>query len=149
MNLAERKKKLRQTGYWCSLEISGIGFVAVFFVLLVVTMYAPLMSTGGKPVDLANTLHPTDMQGALREDAMELSVQRDGTIYFGLDRVTQDEIAGRISEMLGAGSERKVYVRADKRVKFGAVVQVIDAVRESGVERIAFITEVPSPRITQ
>ena len=144
MNLATRKKRLRQTGYWCSLEISGAGFVVVFFTLLVVMMVEPVICIPSRlAVDLAKTPHAGKLTGLLREDALVVAVMRDGTYYVGGNKVVPDQIALRLAQSITAGSERKVYIKADARSKYGAVTAAIDAVHEVGIEQIGLVTSRP------
>lgn len=147
MNLAERKRKFRQTGYWCSLEISEIGFVSVFLYLLVLVMISagPMIipPMGGVSVELPQTPHAVKMPGVLREDAIVIAIMRDGTIYCGADKVTSDQVAEWIRYQAQLASERKVYIKADLRTKYGNVNEILDAIRGSGIEHIAFITKRP------
>lgn len=81
------------------------------------------------------------MQGALREDALVVGVQRDGQIFLGSERVLIQRLPGELRERLSRGAENKVYIRADARGKYGEVLQVLNAVRSAGIENIGFIVE--------
>lgn len=142
MNLAERRKKLRQGGLWCSLEISEIGFVAIFFTLLVMMMvHTPVCTFGGRSVDLPKSSCAKPMPSARREDAQMIAVMRDGTLYFGTDKITGDQISDRLKDGIQKGAERKVYIKADARAKYASVVEVIDAVGDAGITQIGFLME--------
>ena len=144
MDLATRKKRLRQTGYWCSLDISGAGFVVVFFTLLVMMMVEPAIFIPSRlGVDLAKTPHAVKMPGMLREDALVIAVMRDGTYYVNSDKISPDQIAFRLKKCIGSGSERKVYIKADARTKYGNVEAAIDAVHDVGIEQIGLVTSRP------
>jgi biopolymer transport protein ExbD len=92
-------------------------------------------------VDLVKTDNSFPVPGAIRADAMIISVQRDGSVFFNGDKIYPYKIPSRIRERLKAGSERRVYIAADARCKYGAVVEVIDSIREAGVEPLTFIVE--------
>jgi biopolymer transport protein TolR len=81
------------------------------------------------------------MPGALREDVMLVSVTRDGQIYFGSDRIVGSaELSAKIQDRLkDHGVERKVYINADMRARWGSMKLVLDAVRSSGIIRVAFL----------
>jgi biopolymer transport protein ExbD len=143
MNLAERKKKLRQSGLWCSLEISEIGYVAVFFVLLMLMMANQPIICGRSSVDLAPTPHAVKMPGAAREDVLQVAIMRDGSIFFRSDKIVFDDLSLQLQEGLKNGAEHKVYISADRRAKYGKVLEVVDAVRNAGIEQIGFITQRP------
>jgi Biopolymer transport protein ExbD/TolR len=46
-----------------------------------------------------------------------------------------------IREYLSSGSEKRVYVKADGRVHYGTVVEVLDGVRSAGIEQVGFLVE--------
>jgi biopolymer transport protein TolR len=80
------------------------------------------------------------MPGALREDVMLVSVTRDGQIYFGSDQIDSADLSGKIKNRLkDRGVERKVYINADLRARWGGVKQVLDVVRSAGILRVAFL----------
>jgi len=80
------------------------------------------------------------MPGALREDALMVAVTRDGVVYFGADRVEADALGGKLEERLkNRDIERKVYVLADMRARWGSVRRVLDGVHSAGVLRVAFL----------
>jgi len=121
----------------------------VAFVLLLMFMTVPTVHSGVS-TDLPYVSHPVSMPGALREDAMLITVLRDGQVYFGNDRVRSDDLAQKIqSRLQDRDVERKVYVKADMRVHWGTVKSVLDGVRSAGIIRVAFIVyERRSPVVT-
>lgn len=143
MNLAERKRKLPQGGYWCSLDVSDAGFVALFLVLVflaVVTLlgpgYQPVV-----PVDLAYTPHAVELTDALREDSLHIVVRRDGTLFLGRDKLLIKQLTVKLKDRVSMGTQRIVYISADQRTKYGNVVAVVNAVHAAGIDRIGFLTE--------
>jgi biopolymer transport protein ExbD/biopolymer transport protein TolR len=82
------------------------------------------------------------MPGANREDAMIVNITRDGKLYFGSEQVTTATLRERMADHLKDHSvERKVYIKADMRARWGAVKQVVDSVRMVGLMRIAFLVD--------
>lgn len=79
------------------------------------------------------------MPGANREDALTVVILRDGSIYSGKGRTKPGDLPEQIREGVGRGAEKKIYIRADARVRYRTVLEVLDAVRSAGVERIAFL----------
>jgi biopolymer transport protein ExbD len=71
--------------------------------------------------------------GANRDDAMIVTVTRDGRVYFRTDEISSSQLPARIRECLNSGSERRIYLRADARVRHGYVKPVLEAVQSSGV----------------
>lgn len=147
MNLAERKRRFRQTEYWCSLELSGLGGIVfcgvlLVFFLLMMQLATPRSFHERVSIDYARAAHATKMAKALREDAIIVAVMRDGTICLRDEKlISSSQLPARIDEMLHSGSERTVYIKADTRTRYGNVNEVIDAAQISGLERIVFLTE--------
>ena len=129
-----------------SLKLFGTIDTTVFTVVLVVVVLVLFVTlnvpTGhhGMSVDIPAVWHPVAMRGALREDAMLVTVTRDGRIWFGRDQVAFGSLAGKIQDRLkDRGIERKVYVKVDLRARYGAVKEVLDSVRAAGILRVAFM----------
>ena len=95
----------------------------------------------GSTIGLARVPHARSIPKALREDAIIVFVLRNGDIFFRQDRVAPEQLSGLILKQLSRGSERKVYIRADGRVRYIFVKEVVDAVRATGVEDVAFFAE--------
>jgi biopolymer transport protein ExbD/biopolymer transport protein TolR len=95
----------------------------------------------GISVDMAQVNNPTPMQDADKEDALLVSVMRDGTVYFGSDKIVVDSLTGKVKDRLASKTNKMVYVKADARAHFGNVVQVVDAVRAAGVDDLGLLTE--------
>jgi len=113
----------------------------VVFVLLLVFMTIPTGSYGVS-AGLPKVLHPVAMPGANREDAMKISILRDGHVYFGADRVAPANLPGKISDRLkDRDVERKVYITADARARWGTVKLVLQAVHDAGILRVAFLVD--------
>jgi len=93
------------------------------------------------PVDLTESRHASSMPGALKEDAIRIKVARDGQIYFSDLRVSRDKLPDLIQEALTKGAEKKVYILADARARYGKVMEVLSEVRVAEVEKVCFLTE--------
>jgi biopolymer transport protein ExbD len=90
------------------------------------------------------------MTDADEADAMVVAITRDQRIYFGIDQVTTIQLAPKIREHIARGADRKVYVKADLRVRYGTVREVLDSVRSAGAKRIGILTDQRSvPRFVQ
>ena len=98
------------------------------------------------PVDLVKATRPISLPHALGEDALIVSVTRDGSIFFGNDWTPQEFLPQKIRESLARGAERRIYVNADKRANYRDVKKAIDAIHATGVGDISFLanSSVPS-----
>jgi biopolymer transport protein TolR len=97
----------------------------------------------GISVDMAKVNNPTPMQDADKEDALLISIMKNGDVFFGADKVTGgvDSLTGKVRDRLTNRTNKEVYLKADARVHFGNVVQVVDAVRAAGVDDLGLLTE--------
>jgi biopolymer transport protein ExbD len=84
------------------------------------------------------------MGNAYREDALLVSVTRDGKIYLGITYVDPHTLTDEIRKRLTEGAERKVYIKADARARYRVVAEVIDSAQRAGLEEIGLITQ-PQP----
>jgi biopolymer transport protein TolR len=131
----------RNVGANVNSDINVTPMVDVMLVLLIIFMVITPMLQKGISVDMAKVNNPTPMQDADKEDALLVSVMRDGTVYFGADKVTADSLGGKVKDRLTNRTNKMVYVKADARAHYGAVVQVVDAVRSAGVDDLGLLTE--------
>jgi biopolymer transport protein ExbD len=87
-------------------------------------------------------LYPIAMPGAMRDDVMQVSITRDGKVFFGSDQIVPDYMAEKIQARLrDLDVERKVYIRAGARTRYGTVKTVLDGVRSAGIIRVAFLVD--------
>lgn len=83
------------------------------------------------------------MPGANREDAMEITLTRDGRVFFGNHQVRVEELAGEIGERVKNGAEKRIYMAADARAKYGDVKAVLDEIGRAGFEKVSFLAHEP------
>lgn len=114
----------------------------VVFVLLLAFMVSPTPFHGGTAVNVPNVWHPVFIPGAAREDAMKVSITRDGKVYFGAEQVIVANISANIKNCLKDPEvEHKVYILADSRARWGTVRLVLQGVHDAGIVRIAFLAD--------
>jgi biopolymer transport protein TolR len=95
----------------------------------------------GISVDMAKVNNPEQMPDADKEDALLVSVTRDGKVYFGSEQTTIDNLTNKVKDRLANKMDKRVYVKADMRARFGSVVQVVDSVRSAGVDDLGLLTD--------
>ena len=122
-------------------DINVTPMADVMLVLLIIFMVVTPMLQKGKDVELAKTKNPVDMKEADRDDAVILAVTRDGKFWLGTDQVQIDNISTKVNDLLVNRLEKKIFVKSDLRAKYGDVVQVVDSIRNAGVDQIGLLTE--------
>jgi biopolymer transport protein TolR len=132
----------RDEGSKVNSNINVTPMVDVMLVLLIIFMVVTPMLQKGISVDMAKVNNPTPMEDADKEDALLVSITRDGKVYFGSDQISVDSLTTKVKDRLATNATNKqVYVKADMRARFGSVVQVVDAVRAAGVDDLGLLTE--------
>jgi biopolymer transport protein ExbD/biopolymer transport protein TolR len=125
-------------------DINVTPMVDVMLVLLIIFMVITPMLTKGAQVNLVKTRNPIKMQDADKEDAVLISVTRDGKIWLspGNSMIGLDKLASKVKDLQTARSgDKTVYIRADARARYGSVEDVIDQLRTDGVDQLGLITE--------
>jgi biopolymer transport protein ExbD/biopolymer transport protein TolR len=110
-------------------------------VLLIIFMVITPMLQKGVTVDLAKVNNPQQMPDADKEDALVVAIMRNGDIFFGNDRIASDQLTNKIKDRIANRVNKTVYVRADARAKYKAVVEVVDNVRAAGVDELGLLTD--------
>jgi biopolymer transport protein ExbD/biopolymer transport protein TolR len=132
----------RNEGAKISSDINVTPMVDVMLVLLIIFMVVTPMLQKGISVDMAKVNNPEQMPDADKEDALLVSITRDGKVYFGTDQVQDiDNLTTKVKDRLANKQDKRVYVKADMRTRFGAVVKVVDSVRAAGVDDLGLLTD--------
>jgi biopolymer transport protein TolR len=131
----------RNEGAKVNSDINVTPMVDVMLVLLIIFMVITPMLQKGISVDLAKVNNPEQMPDADKEDALIVAVMRDGKVFFGNDQTPADQLTGKIKDRIANRTDKRVYVRADARARFGSVVEVVDNVRAAGVDQLGLLTD--------
>jgi biopolymer transport protein TolR len=106
--------------------------------LLIIFMVAAPLLTAGVPLDL-----PQSQANALNSDKEPLTVSVDGKgeIYLQETKVALDEVVAKLTSIAQQGYEERVFVRGDKTVNYGQVMQVMGRISGAGFKKVALVTE--------
>jgi biopolymer transport protein TolR len=123
-------------------EINVTPFVDVMLVLLIVFMVTAPLLTVGVPVDL-----PKTKAQALSQDREPLSVtvRRDGSIFLQNTRVSEDDLVPRLTAIAANGYDQRIFVRGDRSVDYGRVMQVMALISAAGFTHIGLVTDIAKP----
>lgn len=136
---------VRNEGAKVNSNINVTPMVDVMLVLLIIFMVITPMLQKGVPLDLAKVNNPDPMKDADKEDALVVSVVRDGRVYFGNDPVEADQLTNKIKDRIANRPDKIVFLRADARAKYKWVVEVVDNVRAAGVDDLGLLTDQKKP----
>jgi biopolymer transport protein TolR len=132
---------VRDEGSKVNSNINVTPMVDVMLVLLIIFMVITPMLQKGVSVDMAKVNSPVPMPDADKEDALLISIMRDGKIYFGSDRVEPDQLTQKVKDRLANKVDKRVFIKSDARARYGNVVEVVDNVRSAGVDDVGLLTE--------
>ena len=138
----EDVKKGTRGGMAAINEINVTPMVDVMLVLLIIFMVITPMLSKGVSVDLVRTRNPVAMDEADAEDAVVVAVTRDGQVFLGTSKLEAlDELTSRVSDVVSNRIDKTVYIKCDARSRYERVVEVVNAVRTSGVDQVGLLTE--------
>ncbi|HLJ87973.1 MAG TPA: biopolymer transporter ExbD [Candidatus Angelobacter sp.] len=132
---------VRNEGAKVNSNINVTPMVDVMLVLLIIFMVITPMLQKGQSVELAKANNPIAMPDADKEDALIVAVMRDGKIYFDTQMVRPEDLTQKVQERISNRPNKQVFVKADARAKYKAVVEVVDNVRSAGVDQLGLLTE--------
>lgn len=140
----QRRARLRG-----AIDVSG--FAGVMLALLFLMMFGEMypMHPRSLPVDMASARHASAQPNARRDDAVTVTITRDGSLYLMNARVTLADIPPQLRDLMGNREDKTVYVKADARARYADVKVALDAIRSANVTNITFLTERPYPVSTQ
>ena len=118
-------------------DINVTPFVDVMLVLLIIFMVTAPMMVQGVDVDL-----PKATSKALKggEDRLIISVDEESKVYINEQVVSVEFLTKKLSAILENFDKKNVYLRADKKVPYGIVVNVISKIKKAGVDSLGMIT---------
>ncbi len=126
-------------------KIDAYPVVGFAFTFLMIFMIIRPMVTLRFMADLPRARFVSPVPGAAREDAQIVSVSRDGQIFYRNVKVRIGDLPEQIRESIRNGADRKIYVRADARARYGDIGQVLDEIRKTGIQNVCFFAEKVSP----
>ena len=122
-------------------EINVTPFVDVMLVLLIVFMVTAPLLTVGIPVDL-----PKVKASALtdQKDPIEITVKLDGSLYLGESLVEVENLIPRLNAITDQNTQARIYVRGDRVVAYGRVMEIMSIINSAGYIKVALVTQNPS-----
>ena len=128
-------------------EINMTPLIDVMLVLLVIFIVTAPLLTSSLKLDLPRT------EGAAGSDApafVALAIDAQGQLFMGEQPLApaseREQIQQRVREAARRDPATEVQLRADNRVPYGRVAELIGWVQQAGLTRIGFVTEVPAAR---
>lgn len=119
-------------------EINVTPFVDVMLVLLIIFMVTAPMMVQGVNLELPEaSSEPLNQE----QEQLVVSIDKDNKIFINDYGVTLDFLKEKLQNILAGQKDREVYLRADKGIPYGVVVQVMSEIKNAGVEKMAIVTD--------
>lgn len=119
-------------------EINVTPLVDVMLVLLIIFMVTAPMMIHGVDVSLPETSAAPVPTG--EEDRLVISVDRDRRVYINTVAVEFSFLKEKLAAIMENRTDRRVFLKADKDVAYGFVVNVMSEIKAAGVEKLGMLT---------
>ena len=120
-------------------QINVTPLVDVMLVLLVIFMVtAPILQQGVELELPQETIAPIDGE----DEQLVVSITRDGSIFVGeKNKVELEQLGEKLKAIVSVRKDKRVFIRADKRTEYGAVMAAMARIRRVGIDKVGLITE--------
>lgn len=121
-------------------EINVTPLVDVMLVLLIIFMVtAPMLSMG---IDV-NLPRVKSKSIDIAEEKMVLTINENKEIFLNKTRLPLSDLQAKLSAIYAERVDREIFLRADKNISYGFVVEVMSEIRKAGIDKLGMITEPP------
>ena len=121
-------------------DINVTPLVDVVLVLLIIFMVtAPMLQMG---IDV-NLPRVESKSVDVSEEKVVLTINNAREIFINKNRISVTDLRARLANLMSSRIDREVFLRADRSVPYGFVVEVMSEIRRAGVDRLGMITEPP------
>ena len=141
LSMAKQKKKGQRRSANLVVDINVTPMVDVMLVLLVIFMITAPLLTVGVPVDL-----PKAKASAMneKEEPLTITVDAQGNLYLQETALDLPVLVPRLIAITGSNPEARIYVRGDKAISYGRVMEVMGAISSAGFTKVALLSELPA-----
>jgi len=123
-------------------DINITNLVDVMLVLLIVFMISAPMIQAGIDIALPKASEsPQDVSGGII-----VSIDKKQTIYIDNYKVSANDFESRLKTIREVKKFRPIYIRADKTIPYGTVIELMGKIKKMGIENVGLVTE-PETRL--
>lgn len=124
-------------------EINVTPFVDVMLVLLIIFMVAAPLLTVGVPVELPETA--AEALATEQEEPLTITLTAEGEIVLQTTPTPRDELVSRLRAVAAEREGDKIFLRADGKIPYAEVVQIMGALNAAGFRNIGLVSETGGP----
>ena len=127
-------------------EINVVPMVDVMLVLLIIFMVAAPMLQRGVEVNLPVAGRSTEISSERVFLDVPKSFSDDRRVFIDKEPIRIDILAERIRQLMLTRTDKTVYLRGDSGITYQELMDVIDGLKDGGIQNIGMITELPGTR---
>ncbi|HEY4136522.1 MAG TPA: protein TolR [Alphaproteobacteria bacterium] len=125
-------------GYRPMADINVTPLVDVMLVLLIIFMVAAPLMVVGVPLDLPKT---NAAKVEKTNEPVVVSIDKDGNFFIGEEAVSDADLIPRLQDLREAQKDSPIYVRGDKAIDYGQVMQLLGKIGQAGFAKVSLIAE--------
>ena len=129
-------KKLKKNKIMSQINVTP--FVDVMLVLLIVFMITAPLLTVGVSVDLPKT---KASQLNSKGDPIVVSIKKNGELFIQERKIDSLQLLPRLKAISSGNKNLRIYVRGDKNVPYGIVLDTIAKIKSSGFKKVALVAK--------
>ena len=125
-------------------EINVTPMVDIMLVLLIIFMVITPFLQQGVSVALPRDMKSPDEDPAINKDtSVVVAITQDDKLYIGKKQIEKADLKSEIDKKMESkkAEERIVYIRSDVNSNYGTVVDIINTIRESGIDQIGLVAD--------
>jgi len=125
-------------------DINVTPMVDVMLVLLIIFMVVTPFLQSGVSVALPREMRNPDPDPAIiKESSVVVAITQDNQVYIGKIKIDKTELKEKIETKMSdkQPDERIVYIRSDVNANYGSVVEIINLIRDAGIDQIGLVAD--------
>ena len=119
-------------------EINVTPFVAVMLVLLIIFMVTAPLLTAGIKINLPESASVLKNE---KNDPVTVSMNSKGEIYIQKKKISPDDLIKRLIALKGQNKDLKIYIKGDKNLNYGKIMDLMSFINKSGFKKVALVTK--------
>jgi biopolymer transport protein ExbD len=122
-------------------DINVTPMADIMLVLLIIFMITTPLLQQGIFVNKARARNAQEALEALAEEATEVTITRDQSVYINNQAVPESQIVEKLSDRVSLAPDFPLFVKADVATPYGKVVEIVNKARDAGAEKIGLLVD--------
>jgi len=119
-------------------EINVTPFVDVMLVLLIIFMVTAPLLTAGIKINLPESASILKNE---KNDPVTVSMNSKGEIYIQKKKISPEDLIKRLIALKGQNKDLKIYIKGDKNLNYGKIMDLMSFINKSGFKKVALVTK--------